>query len=812
MTARHVHRLVLALTLAGCAASESASGNSPTSADAASPGRGGSSASSGGYYGSGGSAGGGGMTTADAGAASDTGLPKGDAGRGEPIPSNLSSDGPVFGADGCASCTRDGATPADGPVMSDGGRAQDASLGGTGGSAGATGSGGSLSASGGASGRGGSEGFGGSTSASGSGGSTGVGGSAGTGGSGSGGSRADAGTGPDAILPGSDAGADTGVADTAPSSCVARIRAIVPATDSLGTFDNLFAGPNVQVVLRAEVVSLGPASPVWSWQCTRDNVPVTNIVLGQQDPAVAAFPIVSPGNYTFTARDTTGACIAVAQTGAAGANDCPDCDRAVLLHIAPSSSSDLPVQDGFRILSGSPPFTSTTIIPAVGVSALIAPSANGGRIDAYVRVSQSGGKLITDGLAAQSSSGFPVNVVSTDSHGKVQYYDVLVVPIDGINGSTIAATAPQLFTALTAGEISRTSFSLSGGVSVTGTVTDASGSPVSDVRVILSNRNPTSAGQASSLIFSSVGRSDAQGKFVLHAQPGSYWISISPPAGAGLAEALVPSPVILSGDTTLSFRWDQPSTAVVDLTVVDSVGVPTSGSRVRLTSAGSSKVGTLTLGSSSQPAQGNVQAQGTTSSSGDVRFVNVPDGTTYSVLLAPATLGPSAATTVLSLAVPTGGTTQTVRLLPQGSIRGQLSASLNTDWTQVSVVAYDRSDDSPEAPFSITASADGSFSMPVSPGRPYVLLAVPLTGSGLAQTFVGPGFLSASEFTIKQKVLSSMPWISTAYQTGYDLSGTALQVLCGTGYAGCVDPTIPLAETTIEDGAFQLALPDPATR
>jgi hypothetical protein len=314
------------------------------------------------------------------------------------------------------------------------------------------------------------------------------------------------------------------------------------------------------------------------------------------------------------------------------------------------------------------------------------------------------------------------------------------------------------------------------------------------------------------LIFSSVGRSDAQGKFLLHAQPGIYWLSISPPSGAGLAEALVPSPVTLSGDTTLSFRWDVPSTAVVALTVVDAVGVPTSGTTVRLTSAGSSKVGTLTLGSSSQPAQGNVQAQGTTSSSGAVRFVNVPDGTTYSVLLAPATLGPSAATTLLSLTVPAGGTTQTVRLLPQGSIQGQLSASLTTDWTQVSVVAYDRSDDSPEAPFSILAGADGRFSMPVSPGRPYAVLVVPSTGSGLARTFVGPGFLAASEFTIKQKVLSSRPWISTAYQTGYDLSGTALQVLCGVGYAGCVDPTIPLAETTIEGGAFQLALPDPASR
>jgi hypothetical protein len=810
MTMLHVRRLGLLVALAGCSAasgnSVSGSGGGFSGADAGAYARGGNSASSGGYYGMGGSTGGGGMAVLV-----DAGLPTGDAGRGEPIPSNLSSDGPVFGADGCASCKPDTGS-VDSPIAADSGRSPDAfaAAGGSGGSAGGTGSGGALSSSGGASGFGGSVGFGGSTAA-GSGGS-GSGGS-GVAGSGAGGAHADAGGGPDAIVPVSDAGADTG-ADTTASSCVARIRAIVPATDSLDAFDNLFAGPNVQVVLRAEVVSLGPTSPVWSWQCTRDGVPVTNVVLGQQDPAIAAFPIASPGNYTFTARDKTGACVARAQAGAAGANDCPDCDRAVLLHIAPSPSSDLPVQDGFRILSGSSPFSSTTIIPSVGVAARIAPSVNGGRVDAYVRVSQSGGKLITDGLAAASSgaAGFPVNVVSTDSHGLVQYYDVLVVPIDGINASTIAATAPQLFASLSAGDISRTSFSLSGGVSVTGTVTDASGAPVSDVRVILSNRNPSTPGQSSSLIFSSVGRSDAQGRFVLHAQPGTYWISISPPSGSGLPEALVSSSVTLSGDTTLSFQWDQPSTAVVALTVVDAVGMPTSGTRVRLTSAGSGKVGTLTSGSSSQPAQGNVQAQGITSSLGTVSFPNVPDGTTYGVLLAPSPLGPSAATTVLSLTVPAGGTTQMVRLLPQGSIQGQLSAGVATDWTQVSVVAYDRSDDSPEAPFSILAGADGRFTLPVSPGRPYVLLAVPSAESGLARTFVGPGLLAASEFTIKQKVQSSMPWISTAYQTGYDLSGTALQVLCGPGYAGCVDPTIPLAETTIEGGAFQLALPDPSTR
>jgi hypothetical protein len=40
-----------------------------------------------------------------------------------------------------------------------------------------------------------------------------------------------------------------------------------------------------------------------------------------------------------------------------------------------------------------------------------------------------------------------------------------------------------------------------------------------------------------------------------------------------------------------------------------------------------------------------------------------------------------------------------------------------------------------------------------------------------------------------------------------------MQAFCIVGWPYCVDPTIPLAETTSGDsGAFQFSLPDPATR
>jgi hypothetical protein len=104
--------------------------------------------------------------------------------------------------------------------------------------------------------------------------------------------------------------------------------------------------------------------------------------------------------------------------------------------------------------------------------------------------------------------------------------------------------------------------------------------------------------------------------------------------------------------------------------------------------------------------------------------------------------------------------------------------------------------------------------MGVSPGRIYVLLAVPDASTPLARTFVGPGPMQATEFTFTQNVQAAMPWSSTVmdgFQNG--LEQTAMQVFCIADWPYCVDPTIPLAETTSGDGgAFQFALPDPATR
>jgi hypothetical protein len=746
-----------------------------------------------------------------------------DANRGEVLQSNLSADAPVYKRDACVGCAGGGAGGPGGAsglagagaggLSGGGGKTSGAGTGGSSGMAGSTGRGGTMG-SGGVAGYGGAIGVGGSPLAD-----------AGTTSDGPGippdASSTDLAVGSDVVQrdggPSPDAAvADLRLADSQPSRCVAQIESVVPATDSFRDF-SLVAGPNLQVVLRASVVSGGPATAAsWNWQANRDGTPIP-AALGTQDPASAAFTLTDGGNYSFTASDNTGACLVTVQNSVAPANPCLDCGRNLNLRFAPPPSTNIPVQSGYFKLAGNPPFAQETLVLSSGVAVQVAPSVGSRLMDAYVRINASGGDLVADGLSDPTAGRFSTQLLAANSAGALLRYDVLVVPIDGSNGGTVAATAPQLFQSLTPASINSSSFGLAGGVTVTGSTSASGGQAVADVRVMLTNQDPT-ASQPSKLLFSSVGSSDTQGKYLLHAQPGTYWVSLSPPIGSGLPEAVAPASVVLTGDTTLNFSWNAVSSATLTLNVLDAAGNPSVGTRVRLTSAQANTVGTLTSAASGpQSANGNIQIEGTTSTTGSVTFANLPDGTTYDALLVPSTLGLFSATTSRPLTLPTGGGTQTVYLSAQGKISGHLTSGAGStpiDWTHVDVVAYDRSNDTPEVPWAVAVSKYGTFSMGVSPGRIYVLLVAPDASTGLARTFVGPGPMQATEFPFTQKVPAAMTWSSTVmdgFQNG--LAGTAMQVFCIVDWPYCVDPTIPLAETTSGDGGdFQLALPDPATR
>lgn len=798
------HPLLLVAALAvGCAQADNAVGASR-----------GSGGSNGGSY-SGGSSG----SKGDAGISIlvDAAAPKDASGSDGGATSNLSTDGPSFNWDThqCSGCAGTGGG-APGTAGDAGGSTQ--------------GSGGSPTSADAGMGRGGMTGSGGSSASAGTGGAYGAGGA--LGGGGGSGSLQDAGIRVDAPNTSSDAvgsdlsrpmdaggaGPDTKPADATVvvQPCSMQIATVIPA---LGRLDRLTAGASTKVVLRAEVLpgSSAPSS-AWSWQATWEGSPLPVTTVGTKDPNAAMFTIANAGNYTF--RATAGTCSTSVSGFAVAANACSSCDKAVILKAAPPATSNVPMQSGALSLTGSSPFSQSNLILPRGVAVRVSPSLGSSLVKSYVRINDTTGSLVVDGLADPQVGGLVTRLLALDNNLAALRYDVLVVPLDGSDGSTVAATAPQLFLSRDPTSLNG-ALPLSGGVTVTGTALSATGQPVADVRVMLTNQDPTSTAAQPELIFSSVGQSDAQGKYSLHVQAGTYWATFSPPPDSGLGDALAPKAVDLSaGVGDLSFQWVAATSAPLTLQVVDANGVPTPGVSVRVKSSQAQWVGTLTATpaggmASAQMAEGNVQVEDTTDANGTASFAALPANQDYDVLLAPAAPGPSAATTSLTISLAAGGTSKTVALLAQANIVGQIVArAAALDYAGVTIVAYDRSSDSPEAPRAITASSDGSFALGVTPGRPYVVIAEPDIASGYARTFIGAGWLQSSEFTITQNLLTSMAWQATVMddtQTG--LGDTTLQVFCGAGWPGCVDANVPLAETTSDaSGAFQLALPDPSSR
>ena len=474
-------------------------------------------------------------------------------------------------------------------------------------------------------------------------------------------------------------------------------------TDDLSRI--LVAGKGKQVVLRAEILVGGSGMSEWtwqgSWQGDGGSGPVSK-TLRTEDPAAAAFPITNPGTYTFTASDGRG-CAATLTVPVAG--PCTGCDQTVIIRSVPPSDVLIPVQTGVWTFTGSPPFLLDFKLHS-GRDVSISPRVGGSLIQAYVRINSTAGELIADGLA-DPRVAFR-SVLREMDGATLLNYDVLVVPLDGASGSSIAATAPQLYPNVAPANM--IDFSLAGGVTVIGITTRLPSDggpavPVSDARVMLTNRNPTANDNGGDLIFSSVGRADAQGNFELHAQPGQYWVSVSPPAGSGMAEAVSPQPITLSANANVSFQWNPIGMAPLVLDVRNANNELVSGAHVRLTSAETTTVGTLTVGGSAQQAIGNVRTEAITALDGRATFASVPAGATYNVLIAPPALGPHAATTLTTVSVPLGGLSQQVNLVPQRAIVGKLEpgegVAAPSTWSLVSLVAYDRSADSPEPPQTI---------------------------------------------------------------------------------------------------------------
>lgn len=611
-----------------------------------------------------------------------------------------------------------------------------------------------------------------------------------------------------------EAGPEVGPADLAPATdlpvgCGARIVPVVPA--GLRDDQNLVAGPNITVVLRAEIAGGAAPGIAWSWSGKWNGQPLAPPDLDAVDSALAAFPTKDTGTYSFTAA--AGDCVATFTRPARGPEGCRACDYGIDVQVVSPPSYGLASQSGYF------PYAQDISLVESHVANFFVGKA-GRVIPAYVRINDAAGVLVADGYAAPSV-GFVRPLLVLASNGDFARYQVLVVPMDGTGDGTLGATAPQLFPDLVVGELeNRALLELSGGITVLGTVT-AAGQPANDVRVMLSNQSPA-APEPKKLVFSSVGRSNPQGGYTLAVQPGQYWVSFSPPASAGLPEAIDPLPLALTAGATLDLDWQALATVPLSLSVQDAQGGPAANTRVLVRSTQMAAAGTLTMRNGptvvTRALNGRVQTEAATDAFGRVTFPAVPADGTYDLVLVPAQPGPMAATTRLSIQ-PRAGASYAVALAMEQSIVGRLEVGGGqaVDWSKVQVVAFDKSAVVPEPARAVVPGVDGAFSLGVSPGRHYAVVVWPDPSTSLARTFVGPGLLQASRFPIRQKVPNVLAWSSSVVMSNVSprtgVAGATLQATCHPDYWRCIDPDVPLAETTTgEGGAFTLNVPDPATR
>jgi hypothetical protein len=602
------------------------------------------------------------------------------------------------------------------------------------------------------------------------------------------------------------AGAPSDTGSPEPAGCRVELRPL--STDS---FAALVAGPLATVVVRAELTGgpAGAAPPTWRWNASYLDAPGVSVDLAQDgnDPAVAEIKLPRRGNYALGASAAVGGMTCL--SGAVYAT-AMDPGRLFLVRAIPPMEAHLPVQHSTLQVTGGAavsadlrlaPGTEVTIDPR-DPSAALRPNA----IASYVRISDRESPLVFEGFAGDLPFGALLP-------GGLRF-DVLVVPAAAGGSGVGAPYAPLLVAGRSADEIRVLPFRLGPGVAVHGHVTGDGGVPLPDSRVALRGTGAPST----------VGRTAADGSFEVLARGGSVSLVASPPPGSGLPEVAVAdtSNALVLDEAqpapTLELRLDPLPAANLRMQVLDPDGHPVRGARV-LAQASLGQVGVLTVVSPSGappvalPAMGTMRAEVVTAADGSAALARLPEGR-YTLLVAPDATVTDAAISAAAVVVDAADTSvRAVQLARKARIFGILAGS--GDLGKVRLVATDVGTDLAVPPLVGMLGADGSFSFAVSPRRRYLLLAQPPPGSPFARSFVGNGTVEASPFGLRARLPASLPFrgraISDVQRDG--VRDTVMKVFCFPGAADCPDPTVPLAETiTAADGAFELALPDPASR
>jgi hypothetical protein len=198
----------------------------------------------------------------------------------------------------------------------------------------------------------------------------------------------------------------------------------------------------------------------------------------------------------------------------------------------------------------------------------------------------------------------------------------------------------------------------------------------------------------------------------------------------------------------------------------------------------------------------------TSGADGTVVFPTLPRGD-YTVTVVPSEGRPEAITTTKLEVTANGPAVRPIVLAARMPLKGKLTGEGNLD--SIAVIATDVGNDVLVAPIEGKSAADGSFTLNVSPGRRYLLLAQPPAQSPFARTQIGVGPVEATEFVITYKMRPRIAWTGRvrAGNRAAGIAGAVIKAYCYPGTIECPDPNLPLAEAVSgPDGSFSTWLPD----
>jgi hypothetical protein len=565
--------------------------------------------------------------------------------------------------------------------------------------------------------------------------------------------------------------------------CQIDILPIIPMS-----FDGLAAGPMAKVRVRGSVT--GPVTPSadWSWTVSlADGTPVPVATVGT--PSLVEFATTTTGTYTIGVELVGSPCAGLRTIVVAKPNAKTATFR---FHVTPPSTASVPTQDIARQVTGGTPSGGNTLAldPGIVVGFDVTRASDGSALPSYVRLTEaSSGAVLETRTTAAGANTLRV------AQGT---YSTLVVP-DG-------DVAPVTFPPRDAAAMGGGGLALDDGPAIAGTVADAGGQPVVGATIVLRNGD----------LVSTTGKTDATGAFHLRARAGTFGLTVVTPLAAGGLEATLAAASGLVVDATaqtppLAIKLQ--ASALVTGTVALSAKDPASlGTDARVSVAAAAplaNVATLTVGAGAARAlAGDVHFSLQPASDGTVSTGGVPPGM-YDVTVFPASASSRDAVTKTTLDLTAGSVTSLpLSLSPKVMLTGNL-LPVGTS-SGVRIVAQDQGGLPVTA--QVDAGPDGSFALAVSPFLPYILRALPQADQPLARASfpvvaVTDKPLSGLDYDMPAALLFAGRVVDPSLQ---GVSTALVQAFCIENALGCVDPTVPVAETiTRSDGTFQLMLPDP---